>query len=307
MAKVPVSVYSALAANILIAVTKFTAGAVTGSSSMISEGIHTVVDSSNELLLLYGLKRSQKPRDEGHPLGYGKELYFWSFVISILIFGFGGGVSIYQGIQHILHPAKIDNVKWNFIVLGLSFLFESASFIVSAREFNKTRGGLSWWAAFVKSKDPANFIVLIEDTADIIGLVIVFISLICIQFFNLPYLDGLASVLVGLLLVVVSAIVARESRSLLMGEGITDESRRKIIDGVENDKAVNKVLHLFSSYQSPEEILIILTVAFKEDLDTGDINDAVERIKDRIKKEFALVKFVIIQPTSEEVPLADLT
>jgi cation diffusion facilitator family transporter len=300
MAKPHISIYSALAANILIVATKFTAGALTHSSSMISEGIHTLIDTSNELLLLYGLKKSRKPRDESHPWGYGHELYFWSFMVSILIFGLGGGISIYQGLQHILHPVKIDNPKWNYIVLGLSFLFESISLFISAREFNKTRSGLSWWAALIKSKDPANFIVLVEDVGDMLGLIIVFISLICIQIFKNPYLDGIASVLVGLLLVAVSVIVARECRSLLMGEGITTETRNKIIAEVEGDETVIRVLELFSTYQSPEEIVVMLTVAFKPDLDTENINNAIKRITGKIKSALRLIKFVIIQPKAEE-------
>jgi cation diffusion facilitator family transporter len=300
MAKPHISIYTALVANIFIAGIKFTAGGITRSSSMISEGIHTLVDTSNELLLLYGLKKSHKPRDESHPWGYGKELYFWSFVVSILIFGFGGGVSIYQGIERILHPVPMDNPKWNYIVLGLSSIFEIISLYISAGEFNKTRGDLSWWAALVKSKDPANFIVVIEDVADVVGLVIVFLSILLTQLFDIPYLDGVASVLIGLLLVAISAIVARESRSLLMGEGITDESRRRIITEVQNDKAVTKVIELYSSYQSPEEIALVMTVAFRDDLDTDDINTAIERMKQRIRQEFKLVKYVVIQPKALE-------
>jgi len=296
MAKTNKSIYSALVANLLIAITKFIAGSVTNSAAMISEGIHSVVDTVNELLLLYGLKRSKKPRDKDRPLGYGPELYFWSFIVAILIFGLGGGLSIYQGIAHIKHPETLSDPTWNYVVLGLSFIFEGISFGVAIREFNKTREGLSWWNAIIKSKDPTSFIVLFEDGAAVLGLVIVFSMMVCSHTFNLPYLDGVASVLVGLLLVLVSIIVARESRSLLMGEGISSESRKKIIGEVEKDETVVKVAELFSKYLSPEELLLILTIVFKEDLKTQDIVAAIERIERQMKEQSSLIQFVIIQP-----------
>ncbi len=300
MAKTNKSIYSALISNLLIAVTKFIAGAATNSSSMIAEGIHSVVDTLNELLLLYGLKRSRQPRDLSHPLGYGPELYFWSFIVAILIFGLGGGLSIYQGIAHIKHPENLGNPTWNYIVLGLSFIFEGISFTVAIKEFDKTRDGLSWWKAIIKSKDPTSFIILFEDGAAVLGLIIVFILMVCSHKFNLPYLDGVASVLVGLLLVFVSAIVAKESRSLLMGEGIGPQSRKRLIEQVEQDEAVLKVVELFSKYLSPEELLLIMTVVFKEDLKTQDITAAVGRIRNEIKAHSNLVQFVIIQPQASE-------
>lgn len=290
------AIYSAIAANLLIATTKFIAGALTNSSSMISEGIHSVVDTLNELLLLYGLKRSRKPPDQQHPFGYGRELYFWSFIVCIFIFSLGGGVSIYQGISHIHEPEPLGNPTWNYVVLGLSIVFEGSSFWIALKEFNKTRGELSLWQAIVKSKDPSSFIVLFEDGAAVGGLIIVLALMICNQVFNLPYLDGVASLLVGLLLVLVSVILARESRSLLMGEGITLEAQAKIKALAEQDVAVTKVINVISSYQSPEEVLLMLVVDFKLDLDTSGITSAIERIRNSIKKEYKLVQFVIIQP-----------
>lgn len=296
MARNHKSIYSALAANLLIAVTKFIAGAFTNSSSMISEGIHSLVDTVDQLLLLYGLKRSRKPPDQYHPFGYGKELYFWSFIVSILIFGLGGGLSIYQGIAHIRHPEPLGDPTWNYVVLGFSVLFEGSSFIIAAKEFNKARGHLSWWSAIVKSKDPSSFLVLFEDGAAVLGLFIVFVLMLCSHTFNLPYLDGVASVLVGLLLVFVSLILARESRSLLMGEGIAPETQQKIKALAQKDEAVVKVSNILSTYESPEEVVLMLIVAFKPDLDTEDITTAIERIRKHIKEQFELIEFVIIQP-----------
>lgn len=169
------SIYSALAANLLIAITKFIAGAFTNSSSMISEGIHSTVDTTNQLLLLYGLKRSRKPADQYHPFGYGKELYFWSFVVSILIFGLGGALSIFQGVVHIREPELMKDPIWNYVVLVLSLIFEGTSLFIAVKAFNKTRNGAGWWDAIIKSKDPSSFLVVFEDGAAVAGLIIVMI------------------------------------------------------------------------------------------------------------------------------------
>lgn len=290
------SIYSALAANLLIAVTKFIAGAFSNSAAMISEGIHSLVDTVNQILLLFGLYRSKKPADSGRPFGYGKELYFYSFIVSILIFGLGGGLSIYQGITHIIEPEELGDPTWNYVVLALSVVFEGTSLVIAAREFNKVRGKDSWWDAIVKSKDPSNFLVLFEDGAAVTGLFIVMICMFFSHQYHIPELDGLASLLVGLLLVAVSVILARESRSLLLGEGVSDESKNKIVQICGKDPAVSKVLSVISTYQSPEEVLLILILAFKEDLDTQDINEAIDRIRLEIKEAFKLIRFVIIQP-----------
>lgn len=290
------TIYSALLANLLIAVTKFVAGAYTNSSSMISEGIHSVVDTVNQVLLLYGLKRSRKAPDKLRPFGYGKELYFWSFIVSILIFGLGGGLSIYQGILHIRNAEVLGDPTWNYVVLGLSVIFEGTSLVIAIKEFNTTRNGLPFWDAIIKSKDPASFLVLFEDGAAVLGLIIVFVLMQCSHAFNMPFLDGVASVLVGCLLIFVSLILARESRSLLMGEGIAPETQQKIIELAEKDPAVIKVAHLLSTYQSPEEIVLMLIVYFKADLDTEDITNAIDRMRKTIMEAFPLVEFVIVQP-----------
>ncbi len=290
------SIYSALAANLLIAVTKFTAGAFTNSSSMISEGIHSTVDTTNQLLLLYGIKRSKKAPDELHPFGYGKELYFWSFVVSILIFGLGGALSVYQGILHIIDPEVMKDPFWNYIVLVLSLIFEGTSLLISLKEFNKTRDGKGWWDSIIKSKDPSSFLVVFEDGAAVAGLLVVMILMTVSYSYQIPELDGVASIIVGLILVFVSLILARESRSLLMGEGIAPETREKIIRLAEQDAAVVRTKNILSTYQSPEEIVLMLIIDFKDHLETDDITLAVQRIRESIKKEFPLVRFVLVQP-----------
>ena len=292
------SIYSALAANLLISITKFIAGAFSNSAAMISEGIHSLVDTVNQILLLYGLKQSQKPADALRPFGYGKELYFYSFIVSILIFGLGGGISIYQGVSHVLHPEPLEDPTWNYVVLALSILFEGASLVVAAKEFNRSRAELSWWDAIVRSKDPSNFLVLFEDGAAVSGLLMVMVCIFLGHRYNMPELDGVGSILVGLILVFVSIILARESRSLLMGEGIMPENQKRIIAIAERDPAVIKVQHLLSTYQSPEVIVLMLIITFKDGLETADINTAIDRIRNSIKQEYDLVRFVIIQPES---------
>lgn len=292
------SIYAALVANLLIAITKFVAGSITRSSAMISEGIHSVVDTMNQVLLLYGLKQSRKPADQAHPFGYGKELYFWSFIVSILIFSLGGGLSIYHGIQFLANPVETGNPTVNYIVLGVSFVFEVISFGVAIKEFNVVRGELGWWKAIMISKDPASFLVLFEDAAAVLGLVIVFVFMAIGHYFDIPAMDGIASIAVGVLLVAVSIVLGRESRSLLMGEGIAPETQKKIKALAEKDEAVLKVNNVLSTYQSPEEVVLMLIVTFKPDLNTEDITNAIARIRNSVKNEFDLVEFVIIQPHS---------
>lgn len=292
------SIYAAFAANLLIAITKFIAGSFTRSAAMISEGIHSVVDTTNQLLLLYGLKKSRKPADASHPFGYGKELYFWSFIVSILIFSLGGGLSIYHGIQFLMEPVETGDPLWNYVVLGVSFVFESISLGVAIKEFNAVRGEMGWWKAIIVSKDPSSFLVLFEDAAAVLGLVIVFVFMVISHALEMPMLDGVASICVGALLVAVSIVLGRESRSLLMGEGIAPETQVKIKALAETDEAVLKVNNVMSTYQSPEEVVLMLIVTFKQDLDTEDITNSITRVRSNIKNEFELVEFVIIQPHS---------
>lgn len=235
------------------------------------------------------------------PFGYGKELYFWSFIVSILIFGLGGGISIYQGIIHILNPHPLGNPTWNYVVLIFSIIFEGTSLVIAIKEFNKVRGGLPFWKAIIKSKDPASFLVLFEDGAAVVGLIFVLILMKINATYNLPFLDGIASIMVGMLLVFVSLILARESRSLLMGEGIAPETQQKIIALAEKDEDIVKVHKVLSTYEAPEEIILMLIASFKPDIDTGEIINAIERVRKNIKDEFKLVEFVIIQPQADHL------
>jgi cation diffusion facilitator family transporter len=289
-------VYSALAANLLIAISKFIAAGVTGSSAMISEGIHSLVDSFNELLLLLGINKSKKPADEKRPFGYGKELYFWSFIVSILIFSVGGGISFYEGMSHIQHPVPITNPLWNYIVLGSAFIFDGISFVIAFREFNKYKGKKKIWEAVRKSKDPGSFIVLFEDTADLLGLLVAFAGVYLGHLLNNPYLDGIASIIIGLILISISALLIRESRSLLMGETAEPFILNDVILLAKSDMAVNKAFRPLSMYFSPEEIFLVVTISFKENLSGKDISQAIVRIKRSIKEKYPEIKQLFIQP-----------
>jgi len=298
MASAKKSIYGALFANLAIAVTKFVAGGISNSSSMVAEGVHSMVDTTNQLLLLYGIRKSKRPPDANHPFGYGKELYFWSFMVSVLIFGLGGGISITQGIRHILDPEPLSNPLINYVVLGLSLIFEGVSLSIAVKEFNLVRKGAGWWATIIKSKDPSNFLVLFEDTAAVLGLLIVFCCLLIAHAYNLPVLDGVATLLVGLLLIAVSLILARESRSLLMGEGIAKSTQDQIHRIVLEDPSINKVMNILSTYQSPEEVVLMLIVEFKQELNTEAILSSIESVRAKIKIAYPLIRYVLIQPST---------
>jgi len=289
-------IYSALAANLAIAITKFIAAGITGSSAMVSEGIHSLVDTLNEVLLLLGIARSKKPADQKRPFGYGKEQYFWAFIVSILIFGVGGGVSFYEGITHLQHPEVIENPLWNYIVLGIAFCFDGLSFITAFKAFNRQRGEQSFWSAVKRSKDPSTFVVLFEDASDLLGLIVAFLGVFLGHHLQNPYFDGAASIIIGLLLTAVSIVLARESRSLLMGESLEASTLSQIIALTEQDEAVDHVLESPSMYLGPEETIIMLVIAFQNSLSTTDINQAIDRIRSAIQQQFPIARHVFIEP-----------
>jgi cation diffusion facilitator family transporter len=290
------AVYSALVANILIAVTKFIAAAVTGSSAMIAEGIHSLVDSGNELLLLLGIKRSKKPADRKRPFGYGKELYFWAFIVSILIFAVGGGVSFYEGISHIQSPRPIEDPKWNYIVLGIAFLFDGFSFLTALKEFNKKRGKEKFWHAIKTSKDPTTFVVLFEDSADLLGLIAAFGGVFISHYFQNPLYDGFASILIGLILTAVSIVLTLESRSLLMGETLEKHLLEEIIALTEADTSIISVKKTLSMYLAPHEVILVLPVVFESTLKVNQITEAIGDIRNKIQSKFPDVKHIVIEP-----------
>ena len=290
-----ITIYTALAANIGIAAMKFIAGAVSRSSAMTAEGVHSLVDTINELLLLYGIHRSTKERDPKHPFGYGRELYFWSFIVSILIFSFGACVAFVSGYAHLRSPLGTGSMKWNYVVLGCALLFDGGSFVVALREFRKKTSD-PLFAAIRKSKDPADFMVLLEDGAGVAGVVCVFVFLLIGERTGNVYLDGIASILVGVILTLSSLLLARESRSLLIGEGISRETERRIIDLVGNEPFRLQVRRVFSLYQSPDEVLLLLMVHPRPDLSTAEFTEKIAAVREKIKDRFPRISYVVIQP-----------
>src|SRR4051812_3889728 len=233
-----VAVYAALAGNLLVACTKITAAIWTGSSAMMSEAIHSVVDTSNELLLLYGFHRASRPPDRLHPLGYGRELYFWSFIVALLLFALGAGVSLYEGVSHLMQPVPIENPMVSYVVLGLSFVFEAGSWWVAVRRFRAAAPGLTYVEAFRRSKDPPAFMVVFEDSAALIGIAIAAGATAAAVAFDEPAWDGIGSILIGLVLAATSMVLARESKSLLIGEPADPELAGSVLDIARKSKGV---------------------------------------------------------------------
>src|SRR4051812_16698157 len=291
-------IYAALAGNLLIALTKFAASLWTGSSAMLSEGVHSVVDTSNQILLLYGISRSSKPPDEDHPLGHGRELYFWSFIVALLIFSLGAGVSFYEGIAHIREPVHITDPVLNYIVLGISFVFESATLAVALKEFNKTRGSLGYIEAVEVSKDPPSFLVLFEDSAALIGILIALVGTAAAQVFAIPVLDGVASIGIALVLAVTAVFLARESKGLLIGEGARGRTVRSIRQIAAEQPGVEHVNDLVTVHLAPQQVVAALSLEFKDELTTPQIENAVANIERRICSQNPEVFTVFIKPQS---------
>ena len=292
-------IYISLAVDLLIAISKFVAAAITGSSAMISEGIHSVIDAISQLLLIWGIKTSNRTADADRPFGYGKELYFWSFIVSLMIFIVGGCISFYEGYVRFNRPVFEGDPGWNYLILAIAFLFNLVSMVLALKAFNKQRGEASFWKAVIATKDPSTIIVLLGDFGDLIGLFIAFVGVFLGRLLHNPYYDGVASMLIGLVLIGISGFLVRESKSLLMGEPTSRRTLRKVISLAEADSAVIKVKKHFSTYMAPEEILLQLNTVFKDDLTTHQITDAIERITKLIQKEFPRMKQIFIEPVAK--------
>ena len=292
------AIVAALAANLGIAAIKFGAAYFTGSSAMLAEGIHSFVDTANEWLLLLGLRRSRRPADARRPFGYGQELYFWSFMVAVLIFAVGGGLSIYEGVARLRHPEPLGSPTWNYVVLALAFVFDGASFLVGRRAFNKQRGRRSFWRAFRDSKDPSLFVVLFEDASDLLGLLIAFLGVLLSHLLGLPALDGVASVLIGLLLLVVAGLLLRETKSLLLGEPADDALLHRVAELARAEPGIVSTGAPLSSYLSPHEILLVLPVEFEPALPAAQLTAVVARLRAAIQDAYPDVRHVFVQPVA---------
>ena len=288
-------IYAALAGNTLIALTKFIAAGITGSSAMISEGIHSLVDTGNQVLLLYGMKRAKKPADERFPFGHGKEIYFWSFVVAILIFALGAGISIYEGVIHILHPKPVSDTFINYIVLGLAILFEGAAWLFAFKEFTAAKGKWGYIEAVQRGKDPTMFVVLFEDSAAILGLTVALVGILLADLTGILYFDGIASILIGFILGGTAVWLAYETKGLLIGEAANLPVRRGISEIVQKANYVEHVNEILTMHMGPDYILVNISIDFVDDAVAEDIENTVSKMDKEIKQRYPNVKRIFIE------------
>lgn len=290
------AVYAALGGNLLIAAMKFAAAGFSGSSAMLSEGVHSLIDTINEVLLLYGLRRASLPPDTASPLGHGRELYFWSFIVALLIFSLGAGVSAYEGVMQVLRPEPIDNFRLAYIVLGIAAIFEGGSWWVAMKEFSANKGQLGYIEAARKTKDPTLLAVLFEDSAALLGLAIAFIGIGSAWYWRLPQLDGLSSIGIGLILAMAAAFLARETKALLIGEPASENLEAGVLKIASEDPVVDRANGLLTVHLGPDQIVAALSAQFQEGKTAGDIQECVERIEERVKLEYPQVTTLFVKP-----------
>ena len=301
MAGSKLAIYGAIGANVAIAVTKFTVAGITGSSAMLSEGVHSAVDTFNGLLLLVGIRLSQRPATPEHPFGHGKELYFWSLIVAVLIFGLGGGVAFFEGVQHIRHPEPMRDPTWNYVVLATAALFEGISFGIALRQFLKQAGATPFWEAVHRSKDPTTYTVLAEDAAALAGLTIAAIGIALSHSLDMPVLDGAASVLIGLLLAGVATLLTWESRGLLIGEGIRPETAQAIRDLALAQPSVRDVGRVLSMYVGPDDVLVTMDLDFDQGTDAAKAAAAIGKVERQVRARFPMIRRLFIESGSAPV------
>lgn len=293
-------IYAALIGNALIAITKFIAAFLTRSSAMFSEAIHSLVDTGNQVLLLYGLRRAKKPADERFPFGHGKEVYFWSFVVAILIFAAGAGISVYEGIKHLLHPQPIENPSVNYIVLALAMVFEGVAWFFAWREFSKVKGRFGYIRAVQRGKDPSLFVVLFEDTAAMLGLIVAFLGIYLGHVTGNPYFDGAASVVIGLILGGTAIWLAVETHGLLIGEGANPEVLEAIREIVSRCSVIERVDEVAALHMGPEYVLVNLSVDFVNTATADDVETAARQLDRDLKSALPKVKRVFFEAAAHQ-------
>lgn len=291
-------IYAALVGNLLIAITKFIASSITGSSAMLSEAIHSVVDTGNQGLLLWGIKRAKQPADTAHPFGYGMELYFWTFVVAILIFAVGAGVSMYEGIHKLHATDPIRSPMINYIVLGLAMIFEGVAWGIAFKAFNRQRGNRGLFQAIRRSKDPTVFTVLFEDSAAMLGLVFAFIGVACSQYFGNVIFDALASIGIGLILAITAALLAYESKGLLIGEAASASVVRDIRDIINRNTDVLSINEILTMHFGPRDILLTLSLDFVDGISAGRVEDVISILEQEIKTKAPQITRVFIEAQS---------
>ena len=291
-------IYAALGGNLLIAATKFGAAAYTGSSAMLSEAIHSLVDSGNQWLLLHGIRRSARPPDEQHPFGYGMELYFWTFVVAILVFGVGAGVSFYEGVEKIRAPRPITNIYVNYIVLGAALAIEAVPFTVALKAFRQRNRKFGIVSEIRRSKDPTVFTVLFEDSAAMLGLVVAIAGIGLADYLELPVLDGVASIIIALILAGTAALLARESKGLLIGESVYPEIKATIQALLKSDPRIAVTNEVLTMHLGPDDVLLNLSVDFRDALSSNEVEAAISELEVTIKARYPQIRRVFIEAQS---------
>ena len=296
-------IYAALAGNTLIAITKFAAAAFTGSSAMLSEGIHSLVDTGNQFLLLHGMKQAKKPADANFPFGHGKEIYFWSFIVAMLIFALGGGISIYEGVKHLQHPEPMSNPMVNYIVLGLAMLFEGAAWVFALKEFTAVKGKWGYVEAIQRAKDPSVFVVLFEDSAAMLGLAVAFAGVALSQWTGVLWFDGLASIIIGFILLGTASWLAYETKSLLIGESANTATVQGVKQILQRSAAIEHVNEVLTMHMGPDFILANISVDFKNDKTADEIENEIAALDQQIKQQYPQVRRVFIEAEKWTKPL----
>ena len=290
------AVYVALIGDILVAFSKIGAAIWTGSAAMTSEAIHSIVDTTNQTLLLYGIHRSRQKADADHPFGHGRELYFWSFVVSLLIFALGAGISIYEGTYRILYPMPIQSPVVNYIVLALAFLFEGAAWLYSLRQFRRAKGDLGFFKAFRLSKDPPSFMTLFEDSSALIGVLIAAVATFAAVALRHPEFDGAGSIAIGLILAATSVFLARESKSLLIGEQAYPSIRNSILSLANAQPGCLSANGLFTVQLGPDQVVAMLSLEFSDVLLAPQIEDAVIDLERKVREENPEIVALFVKP-----------
>lgn len=292
------AIFAAILGNVAIATTKLVAAIFTGSSAMLSEAIHSVVDTGNGGLMLLGIHNSRKPADDEHPFGHGRELYFWTLIVGVLIFGVGGGISVYQGVTHLAHPPVLENAKWNYIVLGFAAIFEGTSWYFGWKAFSVERGRMGVFEAIHATKDPTTFSVLLEDSAALAGLAVAFLGIFLSRLINLPQLDAVASVVIGVLLCTVALVMVHESKGLLIGEGVDRKTLESLRALIEADRDVEHVKRLLTIYQSPHSVTLVIELRFRDTTSAREIRTAVARLKTHIQAHHPEIRHLFLSAES---------
>jgi cation diffusion facilitator family transporter len=294
------AVYAAIAGNLAIAVTKFIAAAFSGSAAMAAEAIHSLVDTGNGGLMLYGIRRSRRPPDDEHPFGYGHEFYFWALIVGVLIFALGGGMSIVTGLWRIVTPHRAENLGWNYTVLAFAAVFEGISWYYGLKAFRSERRGRGVVETIHLSKNPANFAVLLEDSAALLGLIFAAIGLLLSEQLHRPWIDGATSVLIGVLLCAMAFVMVFESKGLLVGEGVERNTLAQLREIVADDAAVQRVSKLTTLYLGPEEVVLVIELRFRSGMDIESVRESIDRMKRAIQARFPRIRRIFLDSTSED-------